>query len=355
MGETSYAPRKCVGPLMSMFTPLEEYSPAPVVKKPEVVAEENLPADPTERLLYDIAKAEKKLDETLDGQQLVVDKYSLEAWSHSKLKVLKNCPYNFYLKYILKIKRDYVQRDDLLARIGTAAHSVLEHVMKGKSVSDSFTIAKRENEKETKLTEEQWEGNVMNLDRSISEFATRIEEFDRRHPIKRVFTEFKMGITKDYQPTSFFAKDVYFRGIIDLAFQVQGESDLKDLIIIDHKTGGGEFARSTKNYDSQLDAYKPLFHYGVENINGSQGGIHFIREGKMLWGNWSNRETIEKNHIGDLEWSIEGAVDKCNDIGYFKHVMGSYCQYCDYKSECKDKKLKDHEMTTKKYFNIKPV
>lgn len=310
--------------------------------------------DPTEILLFDIAQREKSLEDV--GIQM--DKYSLAPWSFSKLKVLKQCPYNFYLKYILKIKRDYMPRNMDMANIGTTAHRILEHAMRGKSITESYSLTQKETYDKQMLTPEQWSNSIVTLEFSIGNFVDRIADFDKRTPIKRTLTELKMGITADYQSTSFFADNVYFRGIIDLGLQVEVKgSKLTDLLIIDHKHGGGEFSTSTKNYDTQLNLYKPMFHYGVEPLHGSQGGINFIRDGKLLWGNYSSQDKITTTHINDVEWILEGAVDKTVENGYFKHVMGSYCQWCDFQVECrlKNEKLRENEKSTKKYFTIKEI
>jgi hypothetical protein len=48
----------------------------------------------------------------------------------------------------------------------------------------------------------------------------------------RKFTEHKFGITSSFKPTTFFAKDVWFRGVIDL--NILGQ---KKAITLDYKTG----------------------------------------------------------------------------------------------------------------------
>lgn len=312
---------------------------------------------PADRLLDDIKVAEEKVTEIL------LDKYALGPWSFSKLKMLKQCPYQFYLKYILKVKRDYLTRDTLISDVGTSAHRVLELVMRGKDVASAMKEAEKEivgakagGFGKASLTQEQWDNNIKTLLGSIGDFSRRMDTMHTNLKVKRVHTELKLGITKDFEATGFFGEDVFFRGIIDLIIQLEvADPTTSDLLIIDHKHGGGEFNNTTKNYQPQLDTYKVLFHNGIEPVMGAQSGIHFIKEGKMVWGDYKDRNVIEKDLRVDLEWRINGAVDSAKEKGFFKHVRGNQCQYCEFDEECKAGLLKENELSTKKYFTIKKV
>lgn len=288
-----------------------------------------------------------------EQEPLQMDRYGFGAWSISKLKVLQKCPLNFYLKYVLKIKvpEDVGGRTETLsADVGSAAHRVLEFVMLGKGQNESFAATKKEFVP-SKLTEAQWVEHVESLEMQVSSFKERMDNFNRRNPIKRVFTEMKVGVTKDWEGCAFFDKEAYFRGIIDLCIQLQNG----DLVIIDHKTGGGE--GSLRPYEAQLNSYKPLFHHGVTPINGAQAGIHFIRAQDVRMAEYHKREDIETKLIKSLEWDMSGAVDWVSELGFFKHVCGNYCRWCDYASVCKskDKLLKPLELDTKKVIQIKKV
>jgi hypothetical protein len=284
-------------------------------------------------------------------ESIPMDKYSLGPWSMSKLKCLQKCPFQFYLKYILKVKVPVEvsgPQDTQLADIGSAAHRILEHVVIGKSVTQSYALTKAEFVP-SKLSEEVWVDRVENLEFNIQAFKERIDALGKRHNIKRLFTELRMGVTKDWEPTSFFADNVYFRGIIDLVVQL----DNLDIIILDHKTGGGE--GSIRAYQDQLDSYKILFHKAKTPVTGAQSGIHFIRQGDVKMSEYTTREDIETKLIANLEWSIEGAIDSVKELGYFKHVRGNQCKYCEYDFLCKPKTLLPLEKSTKRFFEIVTV
>lgn len=281
-----------------------------------------------------------------------MDWITLGPWSMSKLKVLDKCPFQFYLKYILKIKVPDViaEKDDpLSANVGSAAHRILELTLLGKSVDDSFTATLKEFVP-AMLTQEQWEEKVVPLEYNITSFKERIEALARNHPIKRVLTELRMGVTKDWEPTGFFAENVWYRGVIDLIIMLANG----DVIIIDHKTGGGE--GSVKVYKPQLDSYKVLFHHGINKIEGAQSGIHFIAAGEVKMADYSDKAEIEGKLRRSMEWNTQAAIDKTVEFGYFKHIRGSWCKWCDYDRQgCKSAELKPLELSTKKFFPIKAV
>jgi hypothetical protein len=314
-------------------------------------------------LLADIATREKAV--FAENPEVKLDKYGLGPWSFSKAKVMGQCPYQFYLKYILGVKRKYLNTDTLVSDVGTSAHRILELIMRGKDVSTAYKEAAKEiigapkgGFGKASLTAEQWKDKIETLEMNISTFAEAMDTFQRKNNVKRIHTELKIGVNRDFEPTGFMGEDVFYRGICDLILQIDtGGSDKKtDLVIIDHKHGGGEFNTTVKNYQSQLDTYKVLFHHGIEPIAGAQSGIHFIKEGKRLWGDYKSAETIEKTLRGDIEWKLDGICDKVKELGFFKHIRGqTHCQYCEFNAECKAGVLKENEISTKKRFPIKVV
>ena len=298
-------------------------------------------------LLDAIDKAEKNLDANLDGQPLKLDRYNLGPWSFSKAKVLSQCQYNFYLKYILKIKVP-TTTDRTLANVGSTAHRILEHVCMGKSVDKAFQLTKQEFvEKDRLITPALWEERLVPVELSVSNFADKLDSIHRKFKVKRVLTEIRFGLTDQWEPTTFFGDNVWYRGILDLAIQLETPEGA-DLLCIDHKTGGGEFASSTKNYDAQLNSYKVAYHFGIEKLAGAQAGINFIKEGKLIWGDYSDKEEIEGKLKKTIVWDLDGAVDGVTGNGFFKHVRGNHCQYCDFNDSCRAGHLKDHEKTTKR-------
>jgi hypothetical protein len=281
-----------------------------------------------------------------------LDIKSLGPWSASKYKTLVKCPFQFYLKYILKLKVPEglaPRTDPLSAQIGTAAHRILEYILLGKSVDKAFQLTKKEAINET-LTEEIWKERVDTLTYNISKFKEKIDTFDRINPIKRVLTELRVGINDKFESTGFFAEDVWIRGVVDLVLIL----DCMDVVIIDHKTGGGQGPITP--YEEQLDWYKVLFQFGIEKARGIQTAIHFIGEGDVKMAKYSPAPDIESSMKNTLVMSLEGAIEMLKSHGYFKHIRGNLCKYCEFDNiGCKSGDFKEIEKQSKKWIPIKVI
>ena len=70
----------------------------------------------------------------------------LGPWSYSKMKCLINCPFQFYLKYIHKLKTPATRSPESM--IGSAAHKVLELHAVGKSLDNSIEEARHAHHEE---------------------------------------------------------------------------------------------------------------------------------------------------------------------------------------------------------------
>lgn len=274
---------------------------------------------------------------------------SFGPWSNSKYKCLKKCPFQFYLKYVLKIKipeKDKTQADLVSPNVGKAAHQILEHIVLGKSMDKAFALTRKEYHEDGVLDGEGW-ARVEALRLNIETFKERLEEFDRMSPIGRIFTEIRIGVTREFEPTGFFSDDVWLRGIIDLVLLL----DCKDVILVDHKTGGGQ--GSIAPYEEQLDWYKVLFHFGIQKVRGGQSAVHFIAEGINKMAKYHAASDIENTLKNSLIMSLEGALEMLTDKGYFKHVRGSQCKWCEYDNVgCKSGALKPLELKTKRWIEI---
>jgi hypothetical protein len=298
---------------------------------------------------------ESLMEKASSIDELRMDRYGFGAWSYSKASMLRKCPLQFFLQYVMKVKMPADiggRKDSLSADVGSAGHRVLELIMLGRSLEAAFATTKKEFVP-TKLTEEQWSEKVLTMEMSVIAFKDRMDAFGRRNPIKRVFTEMRIGVTKEWEACAFFDDEAFYRGIVDLGLQLENN----DLVILDHKTADGFVPTSTRNYDEQLNSYKPLFHYGISPVSGSQAGIHFIRASDVKMGQYHTKEDIEGKLRKEVEWNLSGNVDRVAEIGYFKHECGTYCKWCDWAPLCKSKEkyLKPLELGTKRVIPIKAI
>lgn len=294
-----------------------------------------------------VKKTEAEILADLEANGISFTPVGLGPWSHSKLKVLKNCPLKFYLQYLLKKAPAHTQEISLVTESGKAAHRILEFVLGGKKMEDAYKLTRKEF---PVLTDEDWEENIVPLEYNITQFKDKVDGFEREYGVKRILQELRIGCTVDWEATGFFSDDVYFRGVIDLVIQLKNG----DIVVIDHKLGTVA-AMGLRNFQDQLNTYKVLFHKGVAPVEGATCGIHHIREGEVVLDEYTDKATIENSLIGRIEFSIQGAIDTVQELGYFKHIAGNTCKYCDYRTECKAGELKTLEKDSKKWFEIKKI
>jgi hypothetical protein len=295
-------------------------------------------------LIKSIAEKEAAIE---NGEGLIISKDAFAPWSFSKLKIIQQCPLKFYLQYVLKVKVPGAP-PSLVTNVGKAVHRVIEFLILGKTIGDSYRLAKKEFV--DSITHDEWEANVATTEMNIVEFRKRLDAFEQRNPVKRYIQELRVGIKSDYTPTAFFDKEVYYRGVIDLGMQLESN----DIILLDHKTGAPA-AMGIKNFQDQLDTYKILFHHGVESVEGAQAGIHFVKDGKIVLDHYADKKEIEGRLVQSLEFYMIGAVDRLKEIAFFKHIRGGHCRWCDYNEQCKKGELEDVERKTKRFFPLKEV
>jgi RecB family exonuclease len=279
----------------------------------------------------------------------------LGPWSFSKHKKLQKCPFQFYLDTILKVKPLETPPVSVQTECGKAVHRILELVVMGKSQEEAFKVTRKEFEE--LLPGDTWmdghdieRGGPGRSEMSVSSFMDRLDKFSKDHSVKRFITELRIGVTRNWEPTGFFAEDVYYRGIVDLIIQLSNG----DIVFIDHKNGPPS-TMGVKNFQSQLDLYKVLFYKGIEPTQHAQSGVHFVQDGEVVMGTMTDPDTIRDKMVNRVEFELKGTIDKLLETGYFKHVMGSWCQWCNFKDPCKAGLLKPLEMDSKKYFPIKAI
>jgi hypothetical protein len=325
--------------------------------EPEIAA----PAEEVENVNFGDRAAWKAFIKVLEAQtnaleEVGLNDISLGPWSHSKLKTLEKCPQQFFLKYVLKAKIPAalaVNQDTSAADVGSAAHKILEHVFSGHTIKIAYMLAKEEFVP-SKLSEEMWVEKIESVEYNITQFKDRIDNFKRGNRVKKIYQELKLGVTRDWKPTKFFASDVWMRGIVDFVILLENG----DVMIIDWKYGPPIIA-GIRNYEQQLSSYKPLIHFGLIPIKGATAGVGFIREGDILLGEYTDVETIERKLKNTIEFNVEGAIESVKTMGNFGHKVNSGCQYCEYSPICKSKKadgnLKVLEKMTGKFIPIQSV
>ena len=273
----------------------------------------------------------EKLIAALD-REIIISPTGFGAWSPSKIKSLQ-CPLKFLLKNVLKAtcevlvdKDDPKYADQFLSAIGTAAHHTLEHMVQGKSFEQAHELTKKEHF--NKVTAEQWH-RVEALEDNIRHFLVRIERFGVENPIEEMHTELKFALDENWKPVSFFSKNAYFRGVIDLPIILKN----RDAIVFDHKHGGSaKYGVGSHSFQLKSYAIAVVTHY--KNIKGVLPAIHFIQEGEIAKDQYASKEKVINEYTKTIDSAIHGSIDNLKQGGAFKHNRGSFCDYCEFRSIC---------------------
>lgn len=162
------------------------------------------------------------------------------AWSYSRMKGFETCPKQYYHVTVLK---EHPFQETEATRYGTEFHKAAEDFMRdGTPVPERFSFAQPI------------------LD------ALAQKKGDRH-------CELKMGLTADLEPCSFFAKDVWFRGIVDLLI-IDGDR----AFIVDYKTG--KSAKYADKGQLELMALSVFKHF--PQVKRVKAGLVFVIADAMV-------------------------------------------------------------------------
>lgn len=206
---------------------------------------------------------------------------SVAPWSFSRIKAFDTCPKQFYHTYILK---EFPYEETEAMRYGTEFHKAAEEFIRdGKPVPERFAFAKP----------------------ALESLAAKPGE---KH------CEFKFGLTRNLEPCSFFAKDVWFRGVVDLAI-IDGERAW----IVDYKTG--KSARYAEVGQLELMALAVFKHFPkVKKIN---GGLVFVVADEFV----KDKYEIELEGEMWAKWFSEYAkMEKAEETGVWNPKPSGLCR-----------------------------
>jgi hypothetical protein len=156
------------------------------------------------------------------------------SWSYSSLDLYKQCPHKYYR---LRIKKDIVEPPTEHLSYGLEVHKAAEeYIRDGKEIPEKYAFIK--------------------------------EPLDMLNAIEgEKHCELRLGLTKGLEPCTFFAKDVWWRGIADLII-LQGDK----AYVVDYKTG-----KSAKYADpKQLELLSLALFKHFPQVKKVKGGLLFV-------------------------------------------------------------------------------
>jgi CRISPR/Cas system-associated exonuclease Cas4 (RecB family) len=197
------------------------------------------------------------------------------AWSFSGIKTYEQCPKKYYH---VKVLKDYTEPQTEATLYGTEFHTAAElYIRDGTPLPTHFGYAKDALDKLNAL------------------------------PGKK-YCEYEMGLTENLDPCGFKDKDVWWRGIVDLAVIDEETGEAR---IIDYKTG-----KSAKYADvGQLELMALATFKHFPNVKKVKAGLlfvvcnDFVKESydaentSVLWEKWMMKYNALKSSYQNNVWN----------------------------------------------------
>jgi hypothetical protein len=207
------------------------------------------------------------------------------AFSYSAIKDFQNCPRKYHETRILK---KFKQAESEATLYGTEAHKAFElYIQDGTPLPERFSQFERFVEPLTKIKGE-------------------------------IKCELKLGITADFKPCAFFAKDVWFRGLPDYLALNHATGVAR---VVDFKTG--KSARYADTSQLELMAAMIMIHY--PSVTTVKGLLLFVVADDIVKAEFSRDQLsgILSKWAGEASL-IESAVEN----GVWNPKPSGLCRFC---------------------------
>jgi len=194
------------------------------------------------------------------------------TWSYSRIKSFETCPKQFYHEKILK---EYPYVETRAMKYGTEFHKVAEDFVRdGTPVPEEFRFTQKV------------------LDNLAAREGTK-------------HLELKMGLTIDLEPCAFFAKNVWFRGVVDY-LSIDGGTAR----VVDYKTG-----KSAKYADpDQLELMALTVFKHFPEVTDVRGALLFVIANSLVtdtyttsdqsrWAKWVSRVNALQTAVDTGVWN----------------------------------------------------
>lgn len=220
----------------------------------------------------------------------------IPTWSYSRLKDFGQCPLRAHLKYAQKIAEP-----DRPLPPGKTEHA---------------------NDRGTRihtLAEDFVTGKIEKLPKELIYFRAEFEKLQRLYQTGAVSLEGEWGMTRDWEPTGWHAKDVWQRSKLDALVYLSSV----EAVVIDYKTGkmfGNEVAHAEQGQLYQLDTF--LRHPELEVVHTEfwyldQNEIKKVRymrsQGLRFRKHWDDKANAMTSAI---EFPAKANIFNCKWCGY---------------------------------------
>jgi putative RecB family exonuclease len=251
----------------------------------------------------------------------------LTIYSYSRISTFQNCPYQYKLQYIDKIK---VEEEGIEAFMGSRVHETLERLYKNVMLSKIDGIEELV-EYYNKLWEKKWHDKVIIVkssftpehyrilgEKAIRAYYEQYYPFDQSTPL---CTEKKIVFNLGDENHKML-------GIIDRLDKTENGT----LEIHDYKSSGRLPTQAEVDIDKQLALYQLAVHQSYPNSKKIILVWHYVQFGAEL------RSTRSKKQLKQLQAEYRELIDEIGHAKKFPTSESILCKWCSYQRYCPAKK-----------------
>ena len=256
------------------------------------------------------------------------------TWSYSRLSTYEQCPYQFYLQYLLVDENGrplYETVPNFWAAYGSMCHKIFERVFK----------------------------KQMTLDDAYIEFQDRFLDLEEDFPYEGKYSDkyFEKGL--EYFGGDWYGRYNYadvvsveehmefdvggykFQGFVDLIMRGR---DIGDINIIDHKSAKtvlGKTGKILKTQQDKADAMKRQLYLYSKPVIAKYGKIsemfvNFFND-NQVWHFWWNQDEYD----AAMKWAVDVIKRIEHDADFVSKNDYFFCRkICSFRTECE---MKDDE------------
>lgn len=214
----------------------------------------------------------------------------MTAWSYSSIKTFEQCPKKYYH---LKVAKDVKDYGNEATRYGNEVHKAAEkYIRDGEEVPKKFSFLNR-----------------------------MLDSLNSLEGEKHCELKFAVAFDgKEYKPTKFMAKDVWFRGIVDLLIVNEDKA-----IIIDYKTGkNAKYADTT-----QLDIMAAATFTHFPEVQEIKSALVYVISNDFISKKHSRK--LHKSYYATFEEPLQ-RLAVAEEEGVWNANSGPLCGFCPVKS-----------------------
>lgn len=212
----------------------------------------------------------------------------IPAWSYSSIKTFDQCPKKYFH---LKVKKDYKDEDTTATLYGTELHKAAEEFISlGKPVPARFAF--------------------------IQDALDALQKIPGEK-----FCELKLGVAKRdgrFTPCDFYAKDVWWRGIIDLVII---NKQKRTAYLVDYKTSKNTRYADTKQLDLMAGAI--FTHY--PDIVEIKSALLFVVCNEMV--KKKHEYIMRTSYLNTMEPEL-ARLEAAIKTDVWNPVSGPLCKFC---------------------------